>query len=184
MPQPEYRQIEACEVLLTVVANIIIFPPELNILPNGDAKFRVYRMYQNKLEEIEMPNKQYYFVVEDEKVGSIKQNGNLCTTILHANHDFFPYCGVRVAPYRFQRRMRKLSSFVNFAGDVTGLKIGRTKVVINDRNVDPSDSSVKLPSAMLVVVMPAYLTISILPHLNWAILVQDSHTIVVEAYSR
>lgn len=80
--------------------------------------------------------------------------------------------------------MKMLNSYVNFAGDVTGLKIGRTKVVINDRNVDPSDSSVKLPSAMLVVVMPAYLTISILPYLNWAILVQDSHTIVVEAYSR
>lgn len=89
MPQPEYRQIEACEVLLTVVANIIIFPPELNILPNGDAKFRVYRMYQNKLEEIEMPSKQYYFAVEDEKVGSIKQNGKLSTFLLHSNHDLY-----------------------------------------------------------------------------------------------
>lgn len=58
-----------------IVANIIILPPEVYILPNSEIKFRVYRMYQNKLEEIIMPNNQYYFGVQDQNVALLGTNG-------------------------------------------------------------------------------------------------------------
>lgn len=66
-----------------------------------------------------------------------------------------------------------------------GLNFGRTKVVLRDRNVDSSESgAVRLPTAYLTVAFPAYLTLSLLPHRNWAVLVNQICTIVIEIFDR
>lgn len=70
-----------------------------------------------------------------------------------------------------------------FEGEVTALKEGRTKVILHDRNVDESEVGLKLPSATINVVIPAYMVLNVLPHKNWAILVSDYHDIVAEVYS-
>lgn len=65
-----------------------------------------------------------------------------------------------------------------------GLQEGRTKVILHDKNIDESDPNLRLPSAILNVVTPAYMTLRILPYNNWNILLSDHHDIITEIYSR
>lgn len=67
---------------------------------------------------------------------------------------------------------------------VRGLDFGRTKIILRDRNVDTSEGDVHLPSSSLTVTEPAYLTLSLLPNHNWAVLVNQLCTIVVELFDR
>lgn len=69
-------------------------------------------------------------------------------------------------------------------GVVTALKEGRTRIVLHDRNVDANDPNVKLPSATLHIVQPAYMTLTLLPYNNWEILLSEHHDIVVDVFSR
>lgn len=69
------------------------------------------------------------------------------------------------------------------SSSVRGLSLGRTKIILRDRNVDASESgAVHLPTASLTVTTPAYLTLSLLPHRNWAVLVNQLCTIVIEMF--
>lgn len=61
---------------------------------------------------------------------------------------------------------------------------GRTKVVLHDRNIDETDVTVKSPSAVLNVVSPSYMVLTVLPYRNWVILVGNYHDIVAEVFSR
>ncbi|XP_075220860.1 nucleoporin 210 [Lycorma delicatula] len=67
---------------------------------------------------------------------------------------------------------------------VRGLDLGRTKIILRDRNVDITESDIHFPSASLTVTAPAYLALSLLPHRNWAVLVNQLCTIVVELFDR
>lgn len=67
---------------------------------------------------------------------------------------------------------------------VKALNIGTAKILLHDRNIVETDPGLKLPSAIVHVVMPEYLVINILPHKNWAILIGDYHQINVEVYSK
>ncbi|KAI4468828.1 nuclear pore membrane glycoprotein [Holotrichia oblita] len=69
------------------------------------------------------------------------------------------------------------------SGEITALKEGRTRIVLHDRNVDVNDPNVKLPSATLYIVQPAYMTLTLFPHNNWEILLSEHHDIVVDVFS-
>lgn len=77
-----------------------------------------------------------------------------------------------------------MKNLCNIVGEVTGLREGKTRVILHDQNIDESDTGLKLPSATINVVTPAYMTLNILPHRNWAILLSEHHDIVAEVYSR
>jgi hypothetical protein len=67
---------------------------------------------------------------------------------------------------------------------VTALKKGKTRVVLHDRNVDERDVGIRIPSATLTVNDPRYLTLAILPHRNWNLMVDEHYEIIVEVYDR
>ncbi|GFG29271.1 hypothetical protein Cfor_07948 [Coptotermes formosanus] len=65
---------------------------------------------------------------------------------------------------------------------VMALKKGKTRVLLHDRNVDEREAGIRLPSATLTVSDPYYLTLAILPHRNWIVMVNEHYEIVVEVY--
>jgi nuclear pore complex protein Nup210 len=67
---------------------------------------------------------------------------------------------------------------------VMALKKGKTKVLLHDRNVDEREAGIRLPSATLTVIDPSYLTLAILPHHNWNLMVNEHYEIIVEVYDR
>lgn len=71
----------------------------------------------------------------------------------------------------------------NDRGTAYALGRGKTKVFLHDRNVD-EDYGVVLPSATVNVNEPAYITLTVLPHRNWGLILGNTHEIVVEIYDR
>jgi hypothetical protein len=67
---------------------------------------------------------------------------------------------------------------------VTALTEGRARVLLHDRNVDEEEAGIRLPSATLTVCDPHYLTLVILPHRNWVLMIEEHYEIVVEIYDR
>lgn len=68
------------------------------------------------------------------------------------------------------------------SGYLTGLNIGRTLVYLHDNNVK-EETGLKLPSATVHVQYPGRITLSLLPHRNWAVQLGDQHDIVVEVFT-
>lgn len=75
---------------------------------------------------------------------------------------------------------------------ITGIKLGRTMVVLRDRNV-PTDSNFmtdnlatksSIPSAQITVANPMKLGLSLLPHNNWVTVEGEKHEIALDLYTR
>ncbi|XP_063703101.1 nuclear pore membrane glycoprotein 210 isoform X2 [Culicoides brevitarsis] len=72
---------------------------------------------------------------------------------------------------------------------VTGTNLGKTYVVLKDRNV-PLEQYSKihngspLPKASISVVLPYKLSLSLLPHYNFLTIVNEKHTIVIDLYTK
>lgn len=64
------------------------------------------------------------------------------------------------------------------------MKEGSTRLLLHDRNLDASDPGLKMSFATMTVVLPMYMTLSLLPQNNWEILLSEHHTIYVEVFSR
>ncbi|RXG59998.1 Nuclear pore membrane glycoprotein, partial [Armadillidium vulgare] len=65
----------------------------------------------------------------------------------------------------------------------TGLAIGTTDVILRDQNVKASQT-LKQPTATLNVVDPSYLTITIVPHNNPALIVDHPYVFLVNIYDK
>nr|CAD7195813.1 unnamed protein product [Timema douglasi] len=72
---------------------------------------------------------------------------------------------------------------VDESGHATAIKQGRTKLQLHDRYVD-DNSGIKMPSAHFTVALSEALTLSILPHRNWALLVGEHYEIIVELFDK
>lgn len=71
----------------------------------------------------------------------------------------------------------------------TGLSLGRTFVVLKDRNVPDdqlsnNENKPPLPKASITVVTPHKLSVNLLPHYNWVTVEDESHTIALDLYSK
>uniref|UniRef100_A0A1A9WQW2 BIG2 domain-containing protein n=1 Tax=Glossina brevipalpis TaxID=37001 RepID=A0A1A9WQW2_9MUSC len=74
----------------------------------------------------------------------------------------------------------------------TGLKIGRTSVVLRDRNVPYGDDYIddiqmmksSVPSARITVVTPKKLSLSLQPHNNWITTKGEKHEIALDLYTK
>uniref|UniRef100_A0A336L337 CSON002297 protein n=1 Tax=Culicoides sonorensis TaxID=179676 RepID=A0A336L337_CULSO len=72
---------------------------------------------------------------------------------------------------------------------VTGQSLGRTFVVLKDRNVPDeklanTENKPPLPKASVTVVLPHKLELNLLPHYNWVTTESESHTIALDLYSK
>nr|CAD7454783.1 unnamed protein product [Timema tahoe] len=142
LPQQEYRHVPPLEVQLMVIANLIIDPPDVHIMPGDTVNYKILQVQNGRLEEIPLPSAQYYLGMVNEQVGLVDESG-------HA----------------------------------TAMKQGRTKVQLHDRYVDDT-SGIKMPSAHFTVALSEALTLSILPHRNWAMLVGEHYEIIVELFDK
>ncbi|CAH0550671.1 unnamed protein product [Brassicogethes aeneus] len=88
------------------------------------------------------------------------------------------------AQYYMESEDTTIASSIKASSKITALKEGKTRIVIQDRNIRQNDPPLKLPAATLYVVNPDYLVINVLPHKNLAILVGDQHDISIEVYSK
>lgn len=70
-----------------------------------------------------------------------------------------------------------------YEGTVNSLQVGRTKVLLHDKNIDVNEPGLRLPFAILNVVQPAYMMLNLLPYRNWAALVSEPHDIIAEVFS-
>ncbi|XP_014209952.1 nuclear pore membrane glycoprotein 210 [Copidosoma floridanum] len=65
---PEYKNVQAVEVELIVVANLIIIPSDVTIMPSDSFKYRIVQVHQGRLEEIYLPTSQYYLEAENPQI--------------------------------------------------------------------------------------------------------------------
>ncbi|KAF5274371.1 hypothetical protein FQA39_LY07251 [Lamprigera yunnana] len=142
LPHSEYQHIKGDEVQLSVVANLIISPPEVHIMVGDTVQLKIIQMNSGRMVTISMPSNQYYLSIENKDIAEIKTE----------------------------------------AGLVSGIKEGKTKVILFDANVAENENG-KFPSCVINVVLPAYMTLSILPYRNWAISLSEHHDIIAEVYS-
>ncbi|VEN56349.1 unnamed protein product [Callosobruchus maculatus] len=78
LPHPEYKHVAANEVQLMVVANLLISPAEVYIMPGDTVPFKIFFLNGGRIEEIKLPDAQYYLEAEDPSVAfSIKKSGNI-----------------------------------------------------------------------------------------------------------
>ncbi|XP_054278791.1 nuclear pore membrane glycoprotein 210-like [Macrosteles quadrilineatus] len=68
LPHAEYSDVAKVEVVLTVVANLLLDPPDTHILVGDTVKFRLLQMQNGRLDEISLPSPQYVLDVEDSDV--------------------------------------------------------------------------------------------------------------------
>lgn len=149
LPYPEYRRVQPLQVYINVLANIILEPSDVFILPGDSINFRILQLKMGRLQEISL-NNQYFLEIDDLNVASIK------------------------------------------GATATGLKLGRTMVILRDRNV-PNDSSfgvgdelakTTVPSARITVASPKKLGLSLLPYNNWLTVEGEKHEIAVDLYTQ
>ncbi|XP_054736969.1 nuclear pore membrane glycoprotein 210 [Anastrepha obliqua] len=149
IPYPEYSHVPKMEVYINVLANIILEPSDVTLLPGDTINFRILQMKLGKLQEISL-NEQYFLEIEDSNVASI--NGN----------------------------------------SATASKLGKTVVVLRDRNAPIDEESSNLdstlvkastPSARVTVAEPVRLGLSLLPHNNWITVEGEKHEIALDLYT-
>ncbi|XP_053675808.1 nuclear pore membrane glycoprotein 210 [Anopheles nili] len=149
LPHAEYSHVPPVDVDIMVLANLILDPSDVYILPGDTIEFKVLQLKQGKLHEIAL-NSQYYLEIEDETYASMGGN------------------------------------------EAKGLRVGRTFVLLRDRNVphdtnlvnDEANSKATLPKASLTVVDPKKLTINLLPHYNWVTVEGESHEIALNLFTQ
>jgi len=86
--------------------------------------------------------------------------------------------------YHLEIEDSKIASIDPYTSEAQGLAVGRTKVSLRDKNVDPNVSGVRVPQATINVALPAFIHLILLPHRHWSVLVDDEHAITVEVFDR
>lgn len=70
LPYPEYKTVPEVEVDITVLANLLIDPINVNILVGDTTTFKVLQLKQGKLHEITL-GEQYYLEIADKKYAKL-----------------------------------------------------------------------------------------------------------------
>ncbi|XP_063610154.1 nuclear pore membrane glycoprotein 210-like [Penaeus indicus] len=126
-----------------VVANLLLDPVDVYVLPHTAVQYTVSQLKQGHLSTIDVRGSQYYLQVENNEVAEL-------------NDDSI---------------------------SITALSLGTTQVILKDKNVASSEL-VKQPTATVHVVDPSYLTISIAPHYNPALVRGRHYAFIVNVYDK
>ncbi|XP_970065.4 nuclear pore membrane glycoprotein 210 [Tribolium castaneum] len=143
LPYSEYKEVPSIEVVLTVIANLLLVPSEAYMMEGDVISFKLYYMHNGKMDELQIPDAQYFLESEDESVVKSDKSSR----------------------------------------EVTARALGKCHVMLRSSNRLDDDPALKLPVAVITVVQPSYIVLTLLPHKNWAILVGDQHEIIAEVYS-
>ncbi|CAG9763709.1 unnamed protein product [Ceutorhynchus assimilis] len=78
LPYPEYKHVEVSEVQLMIVANLLLSPAEVYAMPGDVIPFKIFYINNGRMEEIAMPDSQYYIEAENTEIAaSYKRTGNV-----------------------------------------------------------------------------------------------------------
>ena len=71
LPHMEYGKLNATEVNLMVVANLILDPSNVCVLRGDVVNYKIYHVHQGRLEEIYFPSSQYFLEIEDKSIAKV-----------------------------------------------------------------------------------------------------------------
>ncbi|XP_068200875.1 nuclear pore membrane glycoprotein 210 [Palaemon carinicauda] len=140
---PAYTNLPPAAVDLMVVANLLLEPADVYVLPSTLVKYTVFHLKQGVFNSVSIQGTQYYLEVAKLDVAYLNDDGI----------------------------------------SITSVELGTTEVILRDKNVK-SVELVKQPTALVHVVHPSYLTISILPHNNPALIRGNHYTFVVDVFDK
>ncbi|CAG5123932.1 unnamed protein product, partial [Candidula unifasciata] len=78
---PAYKNIQAEDVRIMVVANLMLSPPDAYLLVHGRVQYQVQLLRQNTLSQIKMPSKQYYLSVTEPAVCQLDAQTSMATAL-------------------------------------------------------------------------------------------------------
>lgn len=81
LPFLEYKHIEPSEVQLMVVANLVLTPSDVYLMPGDSVTFKVYYLNNGKMEEIRLPDGQYYIESDSEELASSSRKSGVITAL-------------------------------------------------------------------------------------------------------
>ncbi|XP_076259039.1 nucleoporin 210 [Rhynchophorus ferrugineus] len=78
LPYPEYKHVPTSEVQLMIVANLLLNPGEVYVMPGDVVLFKIYHLNNGRMDEIVLPDSQYYIEAENQEVAlSYKKSGSV-----------------------------------------------------------------------------------------------------------
>ncbi|KAL1512846.1 hypothetical protein ABEB36_002363 [Hypothenemus hampei] len=81
LPYSEYKHVEPSEVQLMIVANLLISPAEVYCMPGDVVPFKIFFINNGRMEEISMPDKQYYIESEESTIATSYKNSGSITAL-------------------------------------------------------------------------------------------------------
>ncbi|KAK7071464.1 hypothetical protein SK128_003831, partial [Halocaridina rubra] len=103
--------------------------------------------------------------------------------IFHLKQGVFNPVNIKGTQYYLQVVDPSIAELNSDGISITSLNLGTTQIILRDKNVK-STELVKQPTAIVHVVDPSYLRISILPHNNPALTLGNYYTFVVDVYDK
>ncbi|XP_066600784.1 nuclear pore membrane glycoprotein 210 [Prorops nasuta] len=65
LPHSEYKHVSPIEVELIIIANLIIIPSDVTMMPYDGLRYKIMQVHEGRLEEINLPFSQYYLEAEN-----------------------------------------------------------------------------------------------------------------------
>lgn len=109
---------------------------------------------------------------------------DICAAVLQIRHGRIHEIELPSQQYHLEIEDSGIATIDSYSSEAHALVVGRTKVSLRDKNVDPSVSGVRVPQATINVALPAFIHLVLLPHRHWSVLVEDTHAITVEVFDR
>ncbi|XP_071099780.1 nuclear pore membrane glycoprotein 210-like isoform X2 [Haliotis cracherodii] len=81
LKDPVYKHIEAIDVRIMVIANLMLSPPDAYVLKFATIKYIVELLKHNTLTKIKMPSPQYYLEMKDNDICSLDTSTSVATAL-------------------------------------------------------------------------------------------------------
>lgn len=186
LPYPEYAHVAAVEVDITVLANIILDPVDAHILVGDSIAFRILQVI--------------FFII------------HLLSLRAFSNQIFFFFVLLYLQCLSTQLKQGKLyeitetasqyyfeienTEYATVTGNVAhGSALGRTNVILRDRNVadwdvssssssDAATAKQQAPRASLTVTQASKIKLRLMPDNNWSTISGRRHDIAIDLYTK
>ncbi|XP_030623640.1 nuclear pore membrane glycoprotein 210 [Chanos chanos] len=149
-----YKDVEAAEVRLLILENILLSPAyDIYLLAGTTIKYKVQKIRQGKITELSMPCDQYELHLKN---SVLAPGGDPNLPVANLNQD---------------------------TSTVLALQHGHTNIVLEHKSLDMQGAS-RLPNGTLHVVEPGYLGFKILPGNRWVIETGRTYEIFIEVFDK
>ncbi|ESO84308.1 hypothetical protein LOTGIDRAFT_236288 [Lottia gigantea] len=79
LKDPVYKQLIPEDIRIMVIANLMLNPADVYVLPFSEVRYRVELLKHNKVSEITMPSNQYYLEVKDGEICTLEKSTSIAT---------------------------------------------------------------------------------------------------------